>query len=245
MTHVVEWISKKGSPSRTHLSSSGTRGLCGFNPGEQQYQVVRSFQAQNQLKPTTIDCVQCVDVYKRGIREDAGGPILLKSGQTPVPSKKSVAPPPAKKTPVTKQVVRKPKAKKKERIMAKTKDVEARCSVCSKPLSRDASVERGMGETCDGKHKAAKAAGFKSVAAAREAKTVEKLPSDLWIPLKDAIKKAQEKQPGLTIYRFLQLIGGDRMLEKPLRREFEVKYYRNKRYISKRCLDFLPEPEEA
>jgi hypothetical protein len=56
-----------------------------------------------------------------------------------------------------------------------------------------------------------------------------------WITLASAIKTAKAKK-NISAYRFVQVIGGDRMLSKPFSKEFKVILVGHTRYISKECL---------
>lgn len=108
---------------------------------------------------------------------------------------------------------------------------EAICSLCHKPLSRHSSVEAGMGEVCSSKIKLL--APGTTMEDHYEKLTVMTLP-DGYIKLKDAITKLNGK--GVSTYRILQAIGGDRMLRKPINSNFKVVIFGRTRYINGACL---------
>ena len=58
---------------------------------------------------------------------------------------------------------------------------------------------------------------------------VDEIPEG-YLKLKDAINKLKEK--GISTYRIVQAIGGDRMLRKPLNGNFKVVIYMGTRYIN-------------
>lgn len=123
-----------------------------------------------------------------------------------------------------------------------TKKAEEKvCEVCGKPLSRHKSVSQGMGETCHTKLEALRARGFEDAQQLRASTIAKEVPAG-WILLKDAINKAKKKQT--STYRFLQLIGGDRMAFKPYHKDFKVVFFAGARYISPKALDHLPVSKE-
>lgn len=110
-------------------------------------------------------------------------------------------------------------------------NAEAVCSLCHKPLSRHTSVSAGMGEVCQGKIKLLPAGT--TMEDHYENITVWELP-DGYIKLKDAIEKLNAK--GISTYRVLQAIGGDRMLRKPINSNFKVVIFGRTRYINGACI---------
>lgn len=105
------------------------------------------------------------------------------------------------------------------------------CSLCHKPLSRHSSVSAGMGDTCAGKIKLLPAGTTMEDHYAKI--TVTEIP-DGYIKLKDAVAKLKEK--GISGYRLMQAIGGERMLRKPLNSNFKTVMFGNTRYINGACL---------
>jgi hypothetical protein len=105
------------------------------------------------------------------------------------------------------------------------------CSICGKPLSRESSVERGIGDVCEG-HVKLLPAGV-TMAQHYEKLTLKEIPEG-WIPLAKAVKAANAKH--ISTYRFFQVIGGDRLLRKPLSPVFQVKFFKHARYIQAECL---------
>lgn len=135
----------------------------------------------------------------------------------------------AAKKPTTKKIVA--KLSKPEADKGGGTSGEAVCSLCRKPLSRHTSVSAGMGEVCQGKIKLLPAGT--TMEDHYEKITVWELP-DGYIKLKDAIEKLNAK--GISTYRVLQAIGGDRMLRKPINPNFKVVIFGRTRYINGACI---------
>lgn len=135
------------------------------------------------------------------------------------------------------KTVAKTKTKTKTKPVAKKQDVgkggtgSEICSLCHKPLSRHTSISAGMGDTCAGKIKLLPAGTTMEDHYAKI--TVMDVP-DGYIKLQDAIKKLKEK--GISGYRIMQAIGGERMLRKPINSHFKVVFVGNTRYINGSCL---------
>lgn len=108
------------------------------------------------------------------------------------------------------------------------------CSFCGKPLSRHSSVEQGMGDTCASKIKLLPKGT--TIEEHYAGLTVPTLPAG-YIKLKDAIAAARKK--GISGYRFLQAIGGDRMLRPPLNSNFKTVLHNRTRYVNGNCLKHL------
>lgn len=122
---------------------------------------------------------------------------------------------------------------------AKKSSESGACSICGKPLSRHTSVTNGMGDTCANKVKMLPKG--MTMEDHYESIWMDDLPEG-WIKLADAITKAKAK--GYTGHRFIQAVGGDRMLRKPINKFFTVKFYKGARYISKDCLAHLKDLEK-
>lgn len=105
------------------------------------------------------------------------------------------------------------------------------CSICHKPLSRHESVAQGMGDTC-----AAKIAMLPTgttLADHYEKISVDEIP-DGYLKLKDVVEKLKVR--GISGYRLMQAIGGERMLRKPINSNFKVVMVAGVRYINGACL---------
>ena len=140
----------------------------------------------------------------------------------------------AKKVDVSKslavKMAKKSVAKKPEPKSAKP-SASAICSICSKPLSKHTSVEAGMGDTCAGR--IALLPKGTSMEDHYESITKDDVP-DGYIKLKDAVEKLKTK--GISGYRVMQAIGGERMLRKPINSSFKVVMVAGTRYINGDCL---------
>jgi hypothetical protein len=108
---------------------------------------------------------------------------------------------------------------------------EAVCSICHKPLSNHVSVGNGMGAICSSKIKLLpKGTTLEDHYASI---TLDEAP-DGFIKLRDALEKLKAK--GISVYRVVQAMGGDRMLRPPLNDNFKVVFVAGTRYINGACL---------
>lgn len=112
---------------------------------------------------------------------------------------------------------------------------ETTCVRCGKPLSREASVNRGMGDTC------ANHSRWLGNLTMEEHYANLNLPelTDEWIPFKEFVATANEA--GISTHRILQATGGDRALRRPVHPSFQVRYFLRHRYVHKSALDHLDE----
>ena len=174
---------------------------------------LKPYEALKKLQATTVAKSSEKKAVKLGVS------IPKKKTAASLPKKKSAAP--KSKSPVAKK---------------STSARSGTCSICHKPLSRHTSVAAGMGDTCAHKIKLLP-----------KGMTMEEHYSNLkvidvpekCIKLDVAITKAKAK--GISGYRFVQAIGGDRMLRKPFNLSFKVVLVGNTRYISSDCLKHLEE----
>lgn len=113
------------------------------------------------------------------------------------------------------------------------------CSICHKPLSRGTSVASGMGDICQHKMKLLPAGT--TLEQHYENISLPDVPEG-WVKLKDVVVKAKAK--GVSTYRFVQAIGGDRMLRKPINKHFKVVIVDAVRYIDPVCLKHLGDLEK-
>jgi hypothetical protein len=181
---------------------------------------------ENVVAPVTVHLTPAQKAAKlRGVAPKAAKP---QAGALPSSVAKRVRKPSPK--PVVKKEAPKEASKQAKGAMTKV------CSFCGKPLSRHSSVEAGMGDVCNSKHKLLPAG--MTIENYRSGLTEVDVP-DGWIKLKEAIAKAKTK--GVSGYRFLQACGGDRMLRKPLNKVFKVIYVDGARYIDSDCLKHLAE----
>ena len=111
-------------------------------------------------------------------------------------------------------------------------DGTAICTICHKPITRGSSISQGMGDECAGKMKQLKATG-KTLEQHYEALTAQSIPSG-YIKFKDAAYKIHAK--GISTYRILQAVGGDRMIRKPINSNFRIVIVDHVRYINGECL---------
>lgn len=154
-----------------------------------------------------------------------------KDAVVPNAKKRSALAKAIKKT-ITKDVTKTAKARSKpEADKGGGTSDEAVCSLCHKPLSRHTSVSAGMGEVCQSKIKLLPVGT--TMEDHYEKITVWELP-DGYIKLKDAIEKLNAK--GISTYRVLQAIGGDRMLRKPINSNFKIVIFGRTRYINGACI---------
>lgn len=105
-----------------------------------------------------------------------------------------------------------------------------KCSVCGKLLSRHSSVVNGMGETCAAQLKKLPA-GYSSLKEHYQSYSVTDEPGKDYIKLKEAVAIARSK--GVSLYRFLIAVGGNRMLRPPLNKNFQIVVFKNTRYVPK------------
>ena len=124
-----------------------------------------------------------------------------------------------------------PKPKEQKEIASVSGSEATECSVCGKPLSRHSSVENGMGEVCASKIKMLPAGTTLEDHYAKI--MVDDIPEG-YIKLKDAIAKLNEK--GVSTYRIIQAIGGERMILKPLNSHFKVVMVNHVRYINNEAI---------
>lgn len=113
------------------------------------------------------------------------------------------------------------------------------CSLCGKTLTRGTSISAGMGPDCAAKIKLLPAG--KTLEDHYEAITEVEVPAG-YIKLRDALKKINDK--GISSYRLIQAIGGDRMLRKPLNSHFKVVLVNHVRYINGEALSNWKELEK-
>lgn len=133
----------------------------------------------------------------------------------------------------------KPQAAKQPAKAARSRSDEAICSMCGKPLSRHTSVEAGMGDIC--RMKLSWLPKGVTLEQHYERITVNDVP-DGFIKFADAYAKAREK--GTSGYRFIQAIGGDRMIRKPINSNFKVVIVKGVRYINRDSLKHLSDLEK-
>lgn len=155
---------------------------------------------------------------------------LREGKDVPAPKTKPAAKPKTS-APKGKKVVMIGKTSDKASQQSSKSTTEAICSVCHKPLSKHTSVANGMGDTCAAKIKLLPKGV--SLEDHYEKLTVFTVP-DGYIKLRDAVKKLQAK--GISGYRIMQAIGGERMLRKPINSNFKVVFVGKVRYINGACL---------
>ena len=109
------------------------------------------------------------------------------------------------------------------------------CARCGKPLSKDSSVEAGMGDICQGHVAALAGLSFESYREYKASLELEKEPDDFWLPLAEAIKIANEKH-GITLNRFMCAIGENRALKPPIDTAFQIRWWHNKRYVLRKVV---------
>jgi hypothetical protein len=166
-------------------------------------------------------------LIKQGKLKVPKPPKQVKTAKVKVPSKKSQEP----KTPT---------APKKTPAPETSNSGEAVCSICHKPLSRSSSISARMGDVCQ--HKMSLLPQGVSLEEHYANLTDYEVPEG-WIKVKDAASKAREK--GYSVYRFVQAIGGDRMLRKPLNKFFQVKLIKGVRYIDGEVLRHIKDMEKV
>lgn len=142
----------------------------------------------------------------------------------------------AKKAPVqvsekTAPVSKKAPAKKAEPEPVQT-GASAHCRICGKPLTDPESIAAGIGAECARK-------GFTSeeIEARMEELELEELPAD-FISFQDALNACDALY--IPRNRLLKAMGGNRGMDEPLSPEYQVRYYRGKRYLPKAVLKVLP-----
>ena len=151
-----------------------------------------------------------------------------KSGKTPA-KKALAASKKGAKTRGKKAAVPAPKKSKPEPKPYGAKgDGVSTCKVCGKPLSRTESVQNGIGPECQ-----------RQMGRLPQGVTMEQHYEDLivmeepkgFIKLKEAIALAKKK--GVSQYKFMIAIGGNRMLRPPLSPAFKTVLYKGGRWVSK------------
>jgi hypothetical protein len=154
---------------------------------------------------------------KGGIVKPVAGPVKKGAG-------------PAK--PATRKVLKAkaPSKKPVEKEGSSSNGSNGKCSICGKLLSRHSSVSNGMGDTCAAKLKMLPK-GFTDLKEHYQSFVVVDPPSKEYIKLKEAVDIARSK--GVTLYRFLTAVGGNRMLRPPLNENFQIIVYKNCRYVPK------------
>lgn len=111
-----------------------------------------------------------------------------------------------------------------------------KCSVCGKSLTRPSSMSVGIGDVCQ--HHLKLLPKGTTLEDHYAAITEFDVP-DGWVKFKDLVAKLQEK--GISGYRLIQAIGGERMIRKPLSSHWRVKLVKGVRYINKECMKHLDE----
>lgn len=126
-----------------------------------------------------------------------------------------------------KEVAKKAASKSKKEESKSSRSGSDTCGFCGKPLSRHTSVQAGMGDVCQAKQKMLPKGT--TLSDHYEGITKTSVP-DGYIKLKDAIEFFNKK--GISTYRVLQAIGGDRMIRKPVNGNFKVVLVKGVRYIN-------------
>ena len=143
----------------------------------------------------------------------------------------------------------KPSPRKKSKKKVKTPEVEATvtpatssgsagtdtCTRCGKPLSKDTSITAGMGDICQSHTAALAGLSFESYREYKASLELEKEPDEFWLPLGEALAIAKEKQ-AITTARFMCAVGENRHLKPPIDPVFQVRWWKNRRYILKKSV---------
>lgn len=197
--------------------------------GERRTKARRKPKPYEQLKTSTA-------VLKERKAERKAAKVAKKAGVVkPIARKASK---PAGKLSKAAMKVAKRKVEVKKAQTGKSASKTGICSFCGKPLSRHSSVENGMGDVCASKKALLKG---KSLEDHMASMTVYDEPGDKYISVKKAIEIARKK--GISGYRVLIAMGGDRMLRKPFNSHFQVVIYKGQRYLPKSFQNHLKDIE--
>ena len=107
------------------------------------------------------------------------------------------------------------------------------CTICGKPLTKEESIDRGMGDICAEDQ----AQGYMSQAVVA---ADGKLPGKGMMSAADAYKNVLEM--GIPGYRFVTAIGGDKMRNPPITKDFQITIFdhpdvRARKWVSVKVLD--------
>lgn len=211
-----------GTKSEAKIYAGFRKSASGFVGYIRHYKDGRyyGYVSCKEIRPTKEEALQDAEVLKK--QEEVGTTITVATRMG-----KLVIPPVPAKLPVAEQ----PKVEQELLLSA------SKCAFCGKPLTRQSSIQHGMGDVCE-QHRSI--LGAQTLQEHYAEVSMQEQPDEkIWMRLDKAILAAAKA--GISGHRFMQVCGGDRALRQPLLPVFEIRFYRHTRYIRKEALQHLEE----